>query len=181
MTHTPRNTKLFISWSGSRAECLGNRLREWVPLIIPGLDPFFSSQKGPTRGWLSVIERELKLAKYAFVCITPDSLQSPWLNFETGALWLSAKKPSIYLILHGLAVDDVRGPLETFQCVPFEEERLRTMCREIARTVKMDDGEFRKTWMANWPCLSRDVKSDLEAPALRTRKPIISARAKRGA
>jgi hypothetical protein len=165
-----KKRKAFISWSGAQGECLGNRIREWLPIILPGFVPYFSAQSGPTRDWLATIERELTAADLALICVTRDSLASPWLHFETGALWLSKCRPSITLVLLDVSVAELEGPLAVFSAVVFNEREVHNMCRALSKTLKIDGDSFKKTWIAGWPCLERDVASDIAALKKRSRQ-----------
>ena len=99
MAKAVRGTDMFISWSGKRAECLANRLREWLPTIIPHVRPFFSPRMHPGVDWRKQVEEGLVAARYAIVCVTSDSLSSSWLHFEAGALWGSKNRPPLYTVL----------------------------------------------------------------------------------
>lgn len=101
-----RNTKAFISWSGALGECLGNRIREWLPIICPGLSRTSHPRMGrPAIG--SERSRRSHDADLALVCVTRDTLASPWLHFETGALWLSKSRPSITLVAMRVQVQGI--------------------------------------------------------------------------
>src|SRR5437016_4734535 len=79
--------KIFISWSGSRSKLLGNKLRTWLPLVLQNVHPYMSNDDIPTGArWLHSISSELESSDFGILCLTPENLRAPWINFEAGAL-----------------------------------------------------------------------------------------------
>lgn len=127
--------KVFISWSGDASERVAKVLREWLPTVVYGVKPFMSAEdieKG-TRG-LSVIEGELEASRCGIICLTPENLEKPWINFEAGAISRSVPdNPTNRVIpfLHGLALSALSGPLTQFQVTLPHEEDVRKMVQSI--------------------------------------------------
>jgi hypothetical protein len=62
-------------------------LKEALPCLIPTIEVFMSERdiaKGSDGN--AVIHEKLVAASFGVVCVTPDNLERPWLNYETGAL-----------------------------------------------------------------------------------------------
>lgn len=79
--------QLFISWSGERSKAIASAIRDWLPLIIQSVKPWFSPEdidKGAR--WLGDLNTQLEKQSVAVICVTPESLNAPWLLFEVGAL-----------------------------------------------------------------------------------------------
>lgn len=79
--------RVFISWSGTQAQIIGEGFRELLPLVLNAIEPFHSNRevdKG-TR-WRKVIEGALQESICEIACLTPESIASPWVAFETGAI-----------------------------------------------------------------------------------------------
>lgn len=109
--------QVFISWSGSQSQHVAVALRSWLPKVLDSrIKPFVSSQdidKGD-RG-LNKIAAELEDSSYGIVVVTPSNQDSPWINFEAGALGKSVSDSRVAPILVGLSDADVKGPLKQFQ------------------------------------------------------------------
>jgi len=114
--------KVFISWSGELSHKVSIALREWLPMVIQSIDPYVSSEdidKG-TR-WSSDIAKELEDSSYGIICITPDNLSAPWINFEAGALSKSIDKSRVSPFLFSVKRSEVQGPLVQFQSTIFDK------------------------------------------------------------
>jgi hypothetical protein len=115
--------KIFISWSGSLGEQVAEQLRKWLPLVIQSVDPYLSSEdtrKG-TR-WRDVVGKELESSNYGIICVTPDNIDSRWLNFEAGALSKELEGSYVSPFLVRLKPSDLEGsPLTQFQATVHHE------------------------------------------------------------
>lgn len=72
--------KVFISWSGERSRAVAEALRNWLPHVIQGLQPWFSSNdidKGVR--WATDIAANLQESRVGIICLTPENLESPWI------------------------------------------------------------------------------------------------------
>jgi len=57
--------KVFITWSGLRSKMLADALRKWIPLVLPNVTPFMSSDDIPTGArWLQNISSELESSNF---------------------------------------------------------------------------------------------------------------------
>lgn len=75
--------RIFISWSGERAEKVAMALGSFLGDVLPPVQPFVSSsdiEKGSR--WNNEIARNLDLAGFGIVCVTRDRLRAPWLQFR---------------------------------------------------------------------------------------------------
>jgi TIR domain len=79
--------KVFISWSGPKAKLLAIALRDWLPLVIQSVTPWMSEKDiNAGRRWRTELADQLEECGCGIVCLTKDSLTSPWVLFESGAL-----------------------------------------------------------------------------------------------
>lgn len=114
--------QLFISWSGEDSRKLANEFRNWIPLVLQAVDPFMSS-KDISLGskWNETINDKLEKSAMGLIFVTPDNINSPWLNFESGALSKSLDvSQKVIPIVFGdkePAVLLSEGPLKQFQSV----------------------------------------------------------------
>lgn len=108
--------EVFVSWSGDRSHKLAGLLRDWLPQVIQQLRPWISTEdirKG--QRWAAEIGSKLNQGSQGVICLTPDSLGSPWLNFEAGALAKSLETGRVRPLLLDMRPSDIVGPLEQFQ------------------------------------------------------------------
>jgi hypothetical protein len=123
--------KVFISWSGDISGKVARILRDWLPHVIQSIQPYVSSEdidKG-TR-WNTEISKELDTAFFGILCVTRDNINSPWLNFEAGALSRSLKSKSVNRVcpfLFGISPDDLKGPLQQFQAARYDKDDIKRL------------------------------------------------------
>jgi hypothetical protein len=155
--------KLFISWSGSVSQQIATELRNWLPLVLPAVNPFITTSdidKGAL--WAGEISKELAESNYGIVCLTADNLASKWLAFEAGAL-SKHLEGRVATILFGVEHSDVSLPLSMFQGTIFTEEEVRKLVNNIdANTERPRREQLEKVFPMFWPALEAPVKLILE-------------------
>lgn len=114
-------TRVFISHAASDKP-LALAIRELILQHLPEAKVFVASRAGHiTTGeaWFSGITSELRSAEAHVVLLTRDSVNRPWINFETGAAWFS-RRPLLTLT-HRIAKGDVPEPLRLLQLSSISE------------------------------------------------------------
>jgi hypothetical protein len=86
--------------------------------------------------------------------LTPDNLEAPWVNFESGALSKHAKDSAVWtLLLGGVQIDDIKGPLSQFQHTVFEKEDIFNLIKSINHAhgeAKQDETRLRTIFDKFW-------------------------------
>lgn len=147
--------RVFISWSGRRSHAIAEQLHAWMPRVIQRLDPYISSrdiEKGAR--WAQNLAGELNRANFGVVCLTPDNLLAPWIQFESGALSKSLEHGKVVPVLFGVDETELaESPLLQFQYTKFDRDDMlklvRTMNDQLAEgRLKPDvlDTAFDKNW-----------------------------------
>lgn len=124
--------KIFISWSGETSREVAEAFRGWLPSVIQIVVPYVSSEdidKGAR--WSVDISSELKESNFGILCVTPENIDAPWLNFEAGALSKSFDNSKVSPFLFGVERSEVTGPLLQFQSTLYEEEDVRKLVKGI--------------------------------------------------
>ncbi len=149
--------KVFISWSGTQSKALAKVLDDWLPRIIPGVKPFYSSRIKSGAMWPAEIQKALKQASCGVICITPENQHSSWLLFEAGALWLHGQKsvPVMPLLFGFFPGDQPEMPIGLFQTKRFNSEGFRELCLDIAKcsTSEIDISRVSKSIDELWPAI----------------------------
>lgn len=79
--------KIFISWSGERARAVAGKLHEQLPIILQAVEPWMSDEDLASGShWSSEIAEQLDVSNYGIICVSPERIEAPWLNFEAGAI-----------------------------------------------------------------------------------------------
>jgi len=154
--------RVFISWSGEPSHKLALLLHDWLPLVIQAVQPFVSSEninKG-TR-WPISLARELEQTGFGVLCIVPDNIDEPWLNFEAGALSKIVEDSRVVPLLFGVEPSALIGhPLGQFQAALFEkDEMLKTLqsINELLGSARLSDPHLKKAFEHSWSKLASDV------------------------
>ncbi|MFJ6002734.1 hypothetical protein [Arthrobacter sp. NPDC092385] len=127
-----------------------------MPKVLDNkVKPFVSSHdidKGD-RG-LTKIAAELEASKYGIVVVTRSNQDSPWINFEAGALGRSLTDSRVAPLLVGLSDADVKGPLKQFQnSSASDRDAVLALVRSLNRVLddSLSDGTLDVTFNAHWP------------------------------
>lgn len=159
--------KLFVSWSGEYSRKVAETLKTWIPAVLQSVEVFYSPEdieKGDD--WNSRLTKELEECKYGVICLTPENVKAPWINFEAGALAKSMDSRVSALML-GIETSDVKGPLSRFQNTRFEKEDFKKLVRSINSSTEKPLAPdvlsyiFEKMWTHLQSSLSQ-IKTELE-------------------
>jgi hypothetical protein len=149
-----KKMKVFISWSGEKSKKYGEILKDWLPVVLQFVKPYFTPsdiEKG-TR-WNSDIAKELDSSKFGIICVTRENIHSDWVLFEAGALSKRLEESRVCPILFGLQNTDVTGPLKQFQTTDFNKKDFKKLVDAINNNhvenklqQKVLDPVFEKWW-----------------------------------
>jgi hypothetical protein len=161
--------KIFISWSGDLSKAVALVLRDWLKLVIHGVQPFVSDEdidKG-TRG-LAQIASELEAADVGIVCITRDNIERPWVNFEAGAISKKVGDARLIPFLVNLENADIPrySPLTQFQNTTNSKDEVRRMVHSINRSIEpaiVEEAILDRLFDAFWDELERQLREAIEA------------------
>lgn len=166
--------RIFISWSGEQSHIIANALKGWLPYFFPSAQ-FFLSSEDIRKGlrWLPVISKELKTTNAGIVCLTPDSLNAPWVLYEAGALSKALNGTALYTFLVGLTIADVQGPLEQFNHTIFEKEDVFMLLKSIndtQPTARQEEGRLRTLFERFWEDLEQQIRTAASVKTAPARK-----------
>src|SRR5438105_5302091 len=108
--------KVFLSHS-SDDRLVAEYLRERLIASISGSEIFLASRPGDIpvgADWLATIKEELSSCDAYLVLLTSTSVGRPWVQFETGAAWMS-QRTLVTVVAGELEKRDVPMPLSSFQ------------------------------------------------------------------
>ncbi|GKV71717.1 toll/interleukin-1 receptor domain-containing protein [Pseudarthrobacter sp. NCCP-2145] len=147
--------QVFISWSGQQSQHVAAALRTWLPKVLDNrIKPFISSKdidKGD-RG-LNKIAAELEGSSYGIVVVTRANQDSPWINFEAGALGKSVSDSRVAPLLVGLSDTDVKGPLKQFQnSAASDKTAVLSLVRSLNKALAdpLSEGTLEVLFAAHW-------------------------------
>ncbi|BCJ30115.1 toll/interleukin-1 receptor domain-containing protein [Actinocatenispora sera] len=147
--------KLFISWSKPTSRSIAGILRDWLPDVIQQIEPWISSEdidKGAR--WATEIGEKLDQSNQGILCVTPENIREPWLNFEAGALAKSLDNARVRPVLFNVSPSDVTGPLTQFQATEASDHddmlrlivSLNQSCGDLALEARRLESAFERVW-----------------------------------
>jgi TIR domain len=154
---------IFISWSGEKGRKVAESLRSWLPYIFDRLQFWFSPKDLPEGAWWSAeLSRCLDASHFGILIITPESLGSPWIMFETGALsknLFPERRVVPYLI--ALKESDLIGPIAQLQALQADEIGTLRLVMAINNVLdfRQDTGVIERRFAKFWT----DFKETVEA------------------
>ena len=163
--------KVFVSWSGGKSHRIALALHNWLPRVLQNIKPYISSEDiGKGMRWSVEVARALEDCSYGIICVTRENMNSPWLNFEAGAISRHVRSSHVSPILIDLKPADLVGPLSQFQMTSLRFEDMIRLVHSIDSACEDPIGEPRvadalEVWRPN---LERDIedatRQELESP-----------------
>jgi len=162
--------KVFISWSGEYSFKVALVFRDWLPSVIQSIDPFVSSDIDKGARWSTDISKELEESSYGILCVTHENIDSPWLNFEAGALSKAVDKSKVSPFLFGVKRTEIKGqvPILLFQSTIYEAEDVYKLLKSINNACgdnKLSDERLTSIFDIWWSVLEEqldELLSELE-------------------
>lgn len=158
--------KVFLSWSGSQSNEIAIILRNWLKQVIHKVDPYVSSEdiaKGAR--WSSDIAKELEFSQFGIICITRETMDAPWINFEAGALSKTVDKSRVCPVLFDLDCSELQGrPLLQFMCTTFDKDDFyKVVCtlNSCLGAECLESTVLEKSFEMWWPSLEKEIQSVL--------------------
>lgn len=154
--------KIFVSWSGPVAEKIAGVVADWIPLIFPNAVPWLSTDgiSAGQRG-MAEIEKGLQGADFGVICVTPDNIGEPWLNFEAGAISNAVGGTArVVPLLTGFTSKVVKGPLQVFQAVFSDKAGFDSIAKSINESLAegtRPQENLKRTLDAFWPQLDANM------------------------
>jgi ribosomal protein L7/L12 len=146
--------EIFISWSKPRSRALAEALNGWLPEVIQQVKPWLSTED-ITKGqrWSAEVSARLAAGSQGIICVTPENFETPWLNFEAGALAKSLTEARVRPVLLDMAPTDVTGPLAQFQAtVVHDREDMFRFVRSLNEgcATPLDEARLQKAFDRTW-------------------------------
>lgn len=153
---------IFLSWSGDQSRRVAAALHGCLRKIIQSLDPWMS-EKDIALGtrWSPEIASRLQEVKYGVICVTPENMRSPWLNFEAGACSKIVDESKVTPYVFGLPLGSVELPLGQFQGTPATEDGTWHLVKNLNKELPnpLSENDLKETFDAFWPKLEKELAS----------------------
>lgn len=153
--------KIFISWSGELSHKIAEILDQWIPCILQSVETFFSTEdieKGDN--WDRVISERLSECNHGIICLTPDNLNAPWINFEAGAIAKTFDSKVTALMIN-INPSDIKGPLSRYQATRLEKNDFYQLIFSINKELEkpLEDKHLKNIFDSIWKNLESEINN----------------------
>ncbi|WP_285946493.1 toll/interleukin-1 receptor domain-containing protein [Thomasclavelia cocleata] len=164
--------KIFISWSGSTSKKIAETLKKWLPCFIQSIEVFFSPEdieKGDN--WEYKISGELSNCKFGIICLTPDNVSAPWINFEAGAIAKSLDSRVATLMIN-INPSDIKGPLSRYQATKIDHDDFYQLVKNIndASENHINEDILKNTFDSLWEKMLEEINAIISSSKSKTTK-----------
>lgn len=127
--------KVFISWSGDKSKAVALVVKWWLGVVHPAAKPWVSTvdiQAGDR--WAAEIEKGLEGAAFGIICVTPQNVDSRWINYEAGAISKQvdgSKTKVAALLIDYSSPTELEMPLSQFNAVMPTSEGFQDLALSI--------------------------------------------------
>ncbi len=155
--------RMFISWSGPTSQQVAEAIYDWFPSVLQVVTPYISSEdidKGSR--WSIELARELESSSYGIICVTPDNMAAPWLNFEAGALSKALDSSRVSPFLFNVRKSELTGPLAQFQATSYERDDVRRLMLSVNESYgenALPPQRLNQVFEVWWPRLEERLNS----------------------
>ena len=155
--------KVFISWSGPQSHALARIVYDWLPMVLPFVEPWLSSEDiGKGQRWATDIAQRLEESSCCIVCVTPGVARQPWVNFEAGAISKIIQSSQVSPLLFGVSGADLDNlPLAMFQWTTFQKDDVCKLLRSMneASEYRIPHTELIKRLDYTWDQVSKKTEN----------------------
>ena len=165
--------KVFISWSGEPSHQIALAIRNWLPTVLPYIEPWVSSKdirKGAR--WMQEIGSNLEQANFGIFCIVQGNIDEPWVNFEAGAISKSLEHGKVAPVLFNVQREEVTGPLGQFQSTIFDENDIEELVNSInsSHSNPIDKERVKSNLRYSWKVFSQNIFQILDTVESKTKQ-----------
>jgi hypothetical protein len=162
--------KVFLSWSGTKARFVATAMKVFLQDVNQRTIVWFSvSDILAGERWGLKLATELEGTDYGIICVTQESLQSPWTLFEAGALAKSVTGSRVCPYLIDVRADQLSGPFAQFQAKRATKDETWELLQAVNLAMDSDalpEVRLKKYFDTFWPDLEAvlsQVNSELQA------------------
>lgn len=160
--------KVFLSWSGKRAQEAARAFRFWLPDVLQRVEPWMSSEDIDSgAGWNQEIRNALDSSDFGIIFVTRDNMKSDWLMFEAGAISKHVEDAKVVPLVvdADLKPAMLTGPLSQLQIREANREEIERLVRDLNRDcpIKLKPESLDRCFRAHWPRLEERL-GDLPKP-----------------
>jgi SAM-dependent methyltransferase len=152
---------IFVSWSGEVSHAVATALKNRLAQLLPKVKLWVSDELKGGKRWSQELAEILKSLDSGIVVLTKESLGSPWMYFESGALSKSMES-RLYPYLFDLEATDIeKNPLSQFQARTANESGTRRLVTDLNARLPdpLPEHLLKTLFDAMWPDLAQDFEN----------------------
>jgi hypothetical protein len=147
---------------GPKIEADAMALRSWMRKVLQTTRPWCSEHDIRTGAdWSEELRKQLTDSRFGVVCVTSENVETPWLNFEAGAIDLRLNGKTSPWLLDMAPGDLAAMPLSRLQASQADKEGTRKVIEsinaELPLTDQLETDHLKETFEAFWPTLELEI------------------------
>jgi hypothetical protein len=161
---------VFIGWSGRRSYLVAFELMVWLKEVIPTVETWMSVVLPPgTVQWFNELNKNLRQADFAVICVNPENWENPWISYEPGVVLGKTETETRvcpYLIDRNARRRDLPEPLKYFLAEMATKEgtyRLVKIINEAAGSP-LSERKLRGVFSRRWRKLDKVITDAAPPP-----------------
>jgi len=153
------NEIIIVSWSGKLSHEIAKNFAECLDLVIGRqIGVFISDDIDMGSRWREELDEKLEQCKFGILIITKDNMNSPWLNFEAGAISKCVSKSKIVPILFDAEPSMLPSTFSTFQAIRYKKEDLQNLFSFFNDKLNRPIKDFHNFFQKNiWPNFEKNT------------------------
>ncbi len=152
---------VFVSWSGTKARRVALALKAFLQDVNQRIIAWFSDADiSAGERWSLELATQLEATDFGIICVTKESLQSPWILFEAGALSKSVKGGRVCPYLIDVTRRELTGPLSQFQAKEATKVHTWEMLQSINLAMAgeaLPEARLQRYFDTFWPTLEAEL------------------------
>lgn len=116
---------VFISWSGQPSGEIAKAIAAWLKVGFQFTNPFVSQDIGAGKRWNQDLSGALENTNFGIVILTPETMHSDWILFESGALAKHLETSRLVPVLVDMEQKHLKLPLADFQSIRLSNEMFK--------------------------------------------------------
>lgn len=172
---TDESLLIFISWSGTLSKEIASAIKHQIYNMFNQVKPWMSDEDiEPGMRGLDEIRQKLNSTVFGLIIVTRENEQTPWINFEAGALSKALKDDDVRvapLLVGYSSPSEVTSPLKQFQGTLLTKAGFVKVCKLIAKTVGIKWDRVSETFDLLWPSTYEAIEVAISKDVSKVRHP----------
>jgi len=153
------NEITIVSWSGEFSHKIAKTFAEFLDMIIGRqIEVFISDDIDMGTRWRTELDKKLSQCTSGILIVTKDNFNSPWLNFEAGAISKCVSENKIFPVLFNVEPSMLPSTFNNFQATRYKKTEVEKLFSIFNEQLNKPLNNFHKFFGKNiWPDFEKNT------------------------